>query len=101
MIFPALEKIEDKLKSKFLLTIVVSERAKQLKAAEGHLPAGVTGHPITAALEELKDADITIDLSHYLEPQELPPESSALASVAKAPSPAGDDDTEEAEEEPD
>ena len=101
MIFPSLEKIEDKLKSKFLLTIVVSERAKQLKAAEGHLPAGDPGHPITAALEELKDADITVDLSCYLEPQEIPPETSALTSVALAPSASGDEDAQEAEEEPD
>lgn len=79
MIFPSLEEIERKVDSRFLLTLVVAERAKQIRSAGRHIPADRSGHPITLALEELKDIAIEVDLSKQLDAADLQTDASGLA----------------------
>ena len=71
MIFPSLEEVERKIDSRFLLTLVVAERAKQIRGVEGRLATDDKGHPVTLALEELKDTDIDVDLSKNIDPGEV------------------------------
>jgi DNA-directed RNA polymerase subunit K/omega len=101
MIFPSLEEIERKVHSRFLLTVVVAERAKQIRGAGRRIPADDSGHPITLALEELRDADIAVDLSRQLDPGEFRADDPGLAPQVEPQTPeslAGKEEVVEGQE---
>ena len=60
MIFPQLDALEKKINSRYLLAILVSKRARQIKDESPRLPGIAQPHPITLALRELLEHDIKI-----------------------------------------
>lgn len=96
MIFPSLEEVERKVDSRFLLTLVVAERAKQIRGAERRLATHDAGHPITLALEELKDTQIEVDLDRQLDPGELRTDDSGLAPQVALQDVEGEEGKDEA-----
>lgn len=61
MIHPSLDKLVDKVDSKYTLVVLAAKRARQLMDGEALLVTCKSSKPVTMALEEIAQAKITYE----------------------------------------
>jgi len=84
MIFPSVDKLEDKADSRYTLVILAARRAKQLKEGAPKLIETKSNNPLTIALEEIAAGKITYSVPSHDESISSQPDRDRAEAMAEA-----------------